>query len=39
MTMYGQLDSVGDGLVLADCALVYVFVCFDGYRMESGALS
>ena len=35
MTFYGQLDSVGDDLVLADCGLVYVFVCFDDYRMEA----
>jgi hypothetical protein len=29
MSFYAQLDSVGDTLVLADCGLVYVFVCFD----------
>ena len=28
MTFYGQLDSIGDDIVLADCGLVYVFVCF-----------
>ena len=31
MTFYGQLDSVSDDLMLADCGLVYVFVCFDDY--------
>jgi hypothetical protein len=35
MTFYGQLDSIGDDLVLADCGLVYVFVCFDDYRTEA----
>ena len=29
MTFYGQLDSINDDIVLADCGLVYVFVCFD----------
>lgn len=35
MTFYGQLDSVGDRLILADCGLVYVFVCFDCYQTAS----
>ena len=29
MTFYGQFDSVNDDFVLADCGLVYVFVCFN----------
>jgi hypothetical protein len=29
MTFYGQLDSVGDDVVLADAGVVQVFVCFD----------
>lgn len=29
MTFYGQLDSVGDKLSLADAGLICVFVCFD----------
>jgi hypothetical protein len=32
MTFYGQLDSVGDDLVLADAGLVHVFVCFDSFE-------
>ena len=28
MTFYGQLDSINDTINLADCGLVYVFVCF-----------
>lgn len=31
MTFYGQLDSIGDSVNLADCGLVYVFVCFDDF--------
>ncbi len=29
MTFYAQLDSIGDDLCIADCGLVYVFICFD----------
>lgn len=29
MTFYGQLDSINDRFVLADCGIVYVFVCLD----------
>lgn len=29
MTFYAQLDSIGDDLVIADCGMVYVFICFD----------
>jgi hypothetical protein len=32
MTFYGQLDSIGDSVCLADCGMVYVFVCFDCYE-------
>lgn len=28
MSFYGQLDSIGDKYCLADCALIYVFVCW-----------
>jgi hypothetical protein len=28
MTFYGQLDSINDEFILADCGLLYVFVCF-----------
>jgi hypothetical protein len=28
MTFYAQLDSIGDEVVLADCGMIYVFVCF-----------
>jgi uncharacterized protein YwqG len=28
MTFYGQLDSINDEFCLADCGMIYVFVCF-----------
>lgn len=40
MTFYGQLDSIGDDLVLADAGVVLVFVCFDCFtaaaKIQSG---
>lgn len=35
MSFYGQLDSVGDTVALADCGMIYVFVCFDCYETAS----
>ena len=35
MTFYGQLDSVGDEVTLADCGMVYVFVCFGCFETAS----
>lgn len=35
MTFYGQLDSVGDEVILADVGMVYIFVCFDCYTSTS----
>ena len=35
MTFYGQLDSVGDQVTLADAGMIYVFVCFDCYTTTS----
>jgi hypothetical protein len=32
MTFYAQLDSVNDDIILADCGMIYVFVCFDCYE-------
>jgi hypothetical protein len=29
MTFYGQLDGIGDEIVLGDCGMIYVFFCFD----------
>ena len=35
MTFYGQLDSIGNRIVLADCGMIYVFVCFDCFQTRS----
>jgi hypothetical protein len=35
MTFYGQLDSIGDEVCLADCGMIYVFVCFDCFTTKS----
>ena len=35
MTFYAQLDSIGDEVHLADCGLIYVFVCFDCFSTKS----
>jgi hypothetical protein len=35
MTFYGQLDSINDEFVLADCGMIYVFVCFDCLETKS----
>ena len=35
MTFYGQLDSVGDDLVIADAGMVYVFLCFNDFEARA----
>jgi hypothetical protein len=35
MTFYAQIDSVGDDLILADCGMIYVFVCFDCFTTHA----
>ena len=35
MTFYGQLDSIGDNFDLADCGMIYVFVCYDCFNTVS----
>ena len=35
MTFYGQLDSIGDEICLADVGMIYVFVCFDCFSTKS----
>lgn len=32
MTFYGQLDSINDDICIADCGMVYVFICFECYK-------
>ena len=29
MTFYGQLDSINDDFCIADCGIIYIFLCFD----------
>jgi len=29
MTFYGQLDSINDDYIIADCGMIYIFFCFD----------
>jgi hypothetical protein len=29
MTFYAQLDSINDDICIADCGMIYVFVCLD----------
>ena len=35
MSFYGQLDSIGDSICLADCGMIYVFVCFDCFESRA----
>jgi len=35
MTFYGQLDSLGDQIALADVGMIFVFVCFDCFTTKS----
>ena len=35
MSFYGQLDSINDDYVLADCGLIYVFVCFSDNEVKA----
>ena len=35
MSFYGQLDSIGDAVCLADCGMIYVFVCFDCFQTKA----
>ena len=32
MTFYAQLDSINDDIILADCGMIYVYICFDCYE-------
>jgi hypothetical protein len=39
MSFYGQLDSVGDDVALADAGVVHVFVCFDCFNAAARVVS
>ena len=34
-TFYAQIDSIGDDYDLADCGMIYVFVCFRCFETRS----
>jgi len=35
MDFYAQLDSIGDKFCLADCGMIYVFVCWACFETKS----
>ncbi len=35
MTFYAQLDSINDEFCIADCGMIYVFVCLECNTVES----
>ena len=35
MTFYGQLDSINDEFVIADCGMIYIFVCLKCNEVKS----
>lgn len=35
MSFYAQLDAIGESIDIADCGMIYVFLCFDCYETKS----
>lgn len=35
MTFYAQLDSLNDDYVIADCGMIYVYICFECVEVMS----
>lgn len=35
MSFYGQLDSINDDINIADCGMIYIFICFDCNETKS----
>lgn len=35
MTFYAQLDSINDDFLIADCGMIYVFICFECNETKS----
>lgn len=35
MTFYAQLDSISDDIIIADCGMIYVFVCLECNETKS----
>lgn len=38
MTFYGQLDSIDEDRNIADCGMIYVFLCFDCFEADAIAM-
>lgn len=39
MSFYGQLDSINDDYIIADCGLITVFICFDCNEVKAEIVS
>ncbi len=39
MSFYGQLDSINDDFIIADCGLIAVFICFDCNEVKAEIVS
>ena len=35
MSFYAQLDSIGDEITIADCGMIFTFVCFGCFQVHS----
>ena len=35
MDFFAQLDSIGDELSIADCGMVYIFLCWSCYSAQA----
>jgi hypothetical protein len=35
MTFYSQIDSLSDEIIIADCGIIYTFLCFDCVEVKS----
>ena len=35
MTFYAQIDSINDEFCIADCGMIYLFLCFECNTVES----
>jgi hypothetical protein len=35
LTFYAQIDSINDDIILADCGMIFIYVCFDCYVVNS----
>jgi DNA-directed RNA polymerase subunit RPC12/RpoP len=35
MSFYGQFDSLNDDIIIADCGLIVVYICFDCLEVKA----